>query len=275
MKSILTLIVLTFALMARAELKKDFPAHWGEPPKIQTRDYRPLPEGYGFGSSTLANWITTNLARDTQTTSAPESAAVKPLFVCDFSDVPEGALPESFFVIQGEFEVKADGTNKLLELPGSPVDGYSVLFGPVTNANVAIEARILSTAKGRRMPTFGVGLGGVAGYKLQIAPAKDKMELLLDTQVVTSAPFDWKSGTWTHCQLQIRQTGDAAWRVEARAWNAGDPGPESWLVTYDANAAPIAGQASVLGSPFSGTPIQFDDLRVSGMAQSKSEQLMK
>lgn len=41
-----------------------FPAHWGEPPRIQTKDLRPLPGGYGRGSSTLAKWIQMNLDRD-------------------------------------------------------------------------------------------------------------------------------------------------------------------------------------------------------------------
>lgn len=44
--------------------RKPFPSHWGEPPMIQTMDYRPLPGGYGHGSSTLANWIQQNLDRD-------------------------------------------------------------------------------------------------------------------------------------------------------------------------------------------------------------------
>ena len=44
--------------------KGRFPAHWGAPPRIQTRDLRPLPGGYGRGSSTLAKWIQQNLAKD-------------------------------------------------------------------------------------------------------------------------------------------------------------------------------------------------------------------
>ena len=44
--------------------RKAFPAHWGKPPTIQTRDYRPLPGGYGNGSSTLAGWISKNLEQD-------------------------------------------------------------------------------------------------------------------------------------------------------------------------------------------------------------------
>ena len=39
---------------------RPFPINWGKPPEIQTKDYRPLPYGYGHGSSTLYNWIKEN-----------------------------------------------------------------------------------------------------------------------------------------------------------------------------------------------------------------------
>jgi len=41
-----------------------FPAHWGEPPRMQTKDLRTLPGGYGKGSGTLAKWIQTHLDQD-------------------------------------------------------------------------------------------------------------------------------------------------------------------------------------------------------------------
>ena len=44
--------------------KKAYPAHWGNPPSIQTRDYRQLPGGYGMGSGTLLRWITENMEAD-------------------------------------------------------------------------------------------------------------------------------------------------------------------------------------------------------------------
>jgi len=39
---------------------RPFPVTWGKPPAIQTKDYRPLPYGYGHGSSTLYHWIIKN-----------------------------------------------------------------------------------------------------------------------------------------------------------------------------------------------------------------------
>ena len=52
-----------------------FPKHWGKEPAVQTKDYVKLPEGYGFGSSTLRTWIEENLARDAATKAAEEAAA--------------------------------------------------------------------------------------------------------------------------------------------------------------------------------------------------------
>jgi hypothetical protein len=52
--------------------KKPFPKHWGDPPKRQTRDLRPLPGGYGMGSGTLAKWIQENLDRDRKHNTLPD-----------------------------------------------------------------------------------------------------------------------------------------------------------------------------------------------------------
>lgn len=51
----------------RAARPPRFPPSWGEPPSIQTADYRLLPGGYGYGSSTLASWILRKMATDTVT----------------------------------------------------------------------------------------------------------------------------------------------------------------------------------------------------------------
>lgn len=44
--------------------KPSYPAQWGAPPKIQTRDLVKLPEPYGRGSSTLRKWILENQKKD-------------------------------------------------------------------------------------------------------------------------------------------------------------------------------------------------------------------
>jgi hypothetical protein len=188
------------------------------------------------------------------------------LYKIDFEEAKPGKLPEELMVLSGEFEVKADGTNKFLELPGTPLDSFATLFGPVEKENVSVSARIFGTAKGRRAPSFGVGLGGVGGFKLQVSPAKEALEILKDQEVKQSVSFQWKSGTWTRLRLQIRKIKDGEWKVEGKAWPQDGTEPKEWIIAYEEQEEPIPGKASVLASPFASTPIWFDDLVVERVA---------
>jgi hypothetical protein len=125
----------------------------------------------------------------------------KPIYENNFEKAEVGKLPDGFLALNGEFVVKADGTNKFLELPGAPLDSFVVLFGPTAGADVAVSARIFGTVKGRRAPTFGVGLGGVSGFHLQVSSGKKALEIYKDADLKAGVPFDWKSGEWTALQL--------------------------------------------------------------------------
>ncbi len=250
------------ATLLSAEIKKEFPAHWGQPPKIQLRDYVELPEGYGHGSSTLRNWIKTNLEKDRTAGNTGAAAAPTTLYAQDFQKLPVGPLPDEFLVLGGEFAVKADGTNQFLELPGAPLDSFTVQFGPGEQENVAVSARIFGTARGRRSPAFGVGLGGVSGCKLQVSPARKSLELFKGQEVKRSVAFEWKSGDWTQLRLRVRKLKDGEWEVAGKAWSARETEPKDWALSFRESEEPIPGKASVLGSPFAGTAIWFDDLVV-------------
>jgi hypothetical protein len=166
-------------------------------------------------------------------------------------------------VLDGAFAVKSDGTNKFLELPGAPLETFGVLFGPTESAGLAVTARIHGTAKGRRSPTFGVGLSGVGGFKLQVASGKRLLELVKGDDAVASTPYTWDPGVWTMLRLQVLKVKDGEWLVEGKAWKQGAPEPSAWAIVYVEKSEPTAGRAAVWGSPYSGTPIRFDDLAVS------------
>lgn len=190
------------------------------------------------------------------------AAADKPLYENNFEKAEIGKLPEDLKFATGEFTVKGEGGNKLLELPGAPLDSFNVQFGPTESADVVVSARIYGTAKGRRYPTFGVGLNGVAGWRLQVSPAKKALELYKDQDVKASVTRDWKPGEWAWFRLQARRVKDGEWRIEGKVWTSGALEPAQWMITFDEKEEPVAGCASVFGSPFSGTPIWFDDLTV-------------
>ncbi len=183
------------------------------------------------------------------------------LYQNDFQKAELDKIPEDLIVLDGAFAVKEKEGNLFLELPGAPLDTFGVLFGPAEKDGITASARVYATAKGRRFPTFALGLNGTSGYRLQITPAKKALELFRSDTLKTSVPFQWESGKWTHLRLQFRKAS-AGWKIEGRVWFEGQPEPASWMISAEETEEVPAGRAAVFGSPFSGTPIDFDDLVV-------------
>lgn len=191
----------------------------------------------------------------------------KPVYENSFEKAEVGKVPEDFLVYEGAWAVREEGGNKFLELPGAPLETYGVLFGPTEKENLVVTARVFGTSKGRRAPTFAVGLNGMGGYRLQVSPAKKLIELVKGDAVKATAPCEWESGRWTMLRLQVRKLKDGEWNVAGKVWPEGTTEPGAWLISLDEKEGPPAGRASVWGSPFSGTPIRFDDLVVSPAAK--------
>lgn len=270
MKSAL-LIWFAGAVLTVAAAQQPFPAHWGEPPRIQTRDLIDLPGGYGKGSSTMRNWINANLEKDklAQAGGAKNAApAAKAVYSQNFDQAELDKVPDGMLVLDGGFAVKASASGKALELPGDPLETFGVLFGPSEKDGLCVQARISGTGKGRRFPVLAVGLNGVGGYKLQITPAKKALEIYKGEGVKASVPFDWQSGKWATLKFQLRPSGKAGeWLAEGMVWVEGAPEPAVWQITFTETAEPAPGRPSIWGLPFSGTPIQFDDLVVTPAKQ--------
>ena len=198
---------------------------------------------------------------------APSRAAdAKTLYENKFETTAVDSLPDGFLALEGDFKVKEAAGHKVLELPGAPAESYyGVLFGPATNWGVSVSARVFGTNKGRRLPSFGVGLNGGSGFRLRVSPSKQALELYHGEDLNTNAPFVWKSGAWTLLRLQVRASGGQSWKVEGKAWLEGTPEPADWMISWDESTAPPNGKASVWGTPYSGTPIWYDDLKVTGL----------
>ncbi len=194
------------------------------------------------------------------------SARAQVRYACDFEKTEVGKVPDDFMVLDGHFAVQAEGGNKVLELPGAPVDTYGVLFGAPTNAGVAVSARVYGTSRGRRQPAFAIGLNGAGGFRLQVAPGRRALEILRGDESVASVPFAWEAGGWTRLRLAVRKTHDGEWRVEGKAWKDGAAEPPTWTISKVETTEPSPGRASLWGSPISGTPLRFDDLEVTSLS---------
>jgi hypothetical protein len=193
--------------------------------------------------------------------------AAEPLYQNNFEKTQIGEVPDDFLVLDGAFAVKQGNGNKYLELPGAPLDAFGFMFGPSARHGNEISARMFGTKKGRRFPVFGVALNGVNGYRLQVAPAKRAIELLKGSTVVAKVPFRWSGVEWLRLALRVEQTGAAEWTVSGRVWADGKKAPAKPTITHKEAKEPRNGKPSIWGSPYSGTPIRYDDIVVKKIAK--------
>src|SRR4051812_25449563 len=60
----------------------------------------------------------------------------KILYQNDFSKGEVGKLPEDMLLLDGGFAVQEVSGNKMLQLPGAPLETYGVLFGPTEGSGL-------------------------------------------------------------------------------------------------------------------------------------------
>ena len=124
----------------------------------------------------------------------------------DFSSAAPGVLPKDFAAAGGTFQIVEVGRNKVLELPGVPLEIGGVLFGPAESAAVDARAKVWGAASGRRLPEFGVGVGDVGGYRLMLLPAQKSLELRRRDEPLKSAQVAsaWRSAAWSRTSGSTR-----------------------------------------------------------------------
>jgi len=194
-------------------------------------------------------------------------------FAEDFEKAPVGKLPEGFTAYAGAFKVAEENGKKFLELPGAPLDTFGVLFGPSLQPPenggkpLTAMAKFHATSVKRKSPAFGISLGGVGGYRLQVSAAKGSLEIFKGDESRATAPYQWASGTWTALRIQAQQA-NGKWRIEGKAWPADAAEPGKWTIIFEGDEPLPSGKAAVWGNPFSGTPIRFDDLTVGEVSKS-------
>ena len=184
------------------------------------------------------------------------------LYQNDFQKAEVDSTPDEIMVIEGQFSVKEKDGNKVFELPGAPLESFSFLFGPKENTNVAVQARIFATAKGRRYSVFDVGLGGLGGYKLRVTPAKKQLELYRGDTLKTAVPLKWSAGKWTLLKLQVQQSAPDKFNVVGKIWQEGAHEPAEPSLTFTDTQPLTRERASAGAMPYAGEPVLFDNLVV-------------
>ena len=196
---------------------------------------------------------------------ADEAEKKKATFEEDFDKVEVGGEPEEVMQIEGEFTVVEEDGKKFLRVGAAPLAENGIVLGPSMKGGGAIEAKIRSFKTRRSYPRFAIGLHGISGYRLRLVPSTGVVELLKDEEVVVSEKFDWRADDWTNLKLEIAKDGEA-WAIRGWVWPVaeGDEGkrPEKPTISHSDKEAPGQGKGSLWASPYSGKPVDFDDVKV-------------
>lgn len=182
----------------------------------------------------------------------------------NFETFEAGAEPD-LFILDGTFTVENGDAGKVLQLGPEPLVEGSIQLGKSLKTSSEVSARIQATNKRRSYPRFGVGLHGMSGYKLRVVPAKKEIELVRNEEPVASAPFDWEPGKWYFVRLRVAGSAEAGWKVEGWAWTDGAEAPETPQISFDGEPARLQGKGSIVGTPYSGLPILFDDVEIKAL----------
>ncbi|RFC45631.1 MAG: hypothetical protein DVB23_001912 [Verrucomicrobia bacterium] len=190
------------------------------------------------------------------------TAQEKLLFTEDFTAFPTSQEPD-LFILAGTFTVEAeDGGNHVLQIATGELVDATVQLGDSLKTGGEIVARVKGVQQRRSFPRFGVGLHGKAGFQLRVSPAARAVELLKGEEVIQTVPFSWAAGQWHLVRLRVAAIPNGGWSVSGWVWPEAAHAPTQALIDYISEPGPLQGKASLFGTPFSGQPIQFDDVRV-------------
>ena len=192
--------------------------------------------------------------------SSKDAKSSETLYHADFEKTKIDEYPMDILLLSGDFSVQQDGDNRVLRLPGRPLNNFKVLFGPAQQLNVRVQASIRGESTKRRYPEFGLGLNGVSGYRILVAPQRRALELYKGQELQASEALSWKSGTWIQLALQTQTIDASRVKVSAKIWKKGEQEPKEWNLEFEDQGKPIKGRAVLWAAPFSSKPIDFDDL---------------
>ncbi|TLD70777.1 hypothetical protein FEM03_10735 [Phragmitibacter flavus] len=183
-------------------------------------------------------------------------------FEFNFDDWPEGQPKEEAFVVDGKFSITAKDGNKALVAEVGELVEACVLLGDSARGSASIQAKVFSSRKGRSLPRYSIGVHGQSGYRLVVAPAQKQLQLTKSDEVVKSVPLEWPNEAWFHVKLEVKQLGEKQWTITAKAWADGVEEPTEGQMVHEDATLRGQGKCSLWATPYSGTPIYFDDVKI-------------
>ena len=191
------------------------------------------------------------------------SAAEIKQFTFNADDWSEGEPPKDVFVVDGTIKIGVKDGNKAIVIEPNPITDASAQLGVSAAGESTIQAKVFASKRARSVPRFGVSVHGMSGYRLMVNAARKQVELVKGDEVLQTAAFDWASETWTWLKLEVKRTSGDNWAITGKVWSGDAQEPATPSVTHTDKSLKGQGKAGVWGTPYSETPIYFDDVAIS------------
>lgn len=172
-----------------------------------------------------------------------------------------GDPPKEVFVVDGTIKIAAKDGNKAIMIEPTPIVDASAQLAVSASGESSIQAKVFASKRARSFPRFGVSVHGMSGYRLIVNAPKKLIELVKGEQVMESAPFTWTPDAWTFLKLEAKKSGDD-WTITGKAWAAEGKEPAEALLKHSDKGLKGQGKAGIWGTPYSETPIYFDDIEI-------------
>ncbi|HEU4712077.1 MAG TPA: PQQ-binding-like beta-propeller repeat protein [Pyrinomonadaceae bacterium] len=180
-----------------------------------------------------------------------------------FDSVPVNAAPASWVSMTMKFAVRDQNGNKVL---AKLTEGSSLLsrsrayIGPSDWSNYTVEADVNATTKRRQQ-----GDAGVIAQRYVLTLYGNSQSLHIEpwqpeTARTKAMPFAWKPDTWYRLKLQVENLPDGKTRARGKAWPAGEPEPEAWMIERIDPIPNRQGAPGIFGNGLA--ELYFDNIKV-------------
>jgi len=176
-------------------------------------------------------------------------------------DFENGTVPRHWIGAGPRFKVTDLGGSKRLHKPPvtSGLSRSTVFVGPATMKGYTVEADLLATRQGRRLPDMGLIN---QGYTLDVMGRQQKLQLRTwgaELDKSANAPFAVEPDTWYRAKLRVDVAGEKG-TVRGKVWKKGEVEPEAWTITLEDPIVVQEGAPGIYGD--SVTDVYYDDFTV-------------
>jgi outer membrane protein assembly factor BamB len=176
-------------------------------------------------------------------------------------DFEEGAIPRHWIGAGTRFDVAEVGGGQRLHKP--PVrrglSRSSVFIGPPTMSGYTVEADLLATRKGRRLPDMGVIN---QGYTLDVMGGHQRLQIrtwAAELSKSVQVPFPVEPDVWYRAKLRVSVAGKNG-TVLGKVWRTDTPEPADWTISFEDPILVQEGSPGIYGD--SATDVYFDNVTV-------------